>query len=117
MNLTIVAPLYNEEESVARLYSSIVDAVGPEGYNFEVIFVDDGSRDHTCDIAADIAANDTSVLNLSGTTSRGELFAIPRALGFDRSDILSFSRWPLAIRTSSYRPRNHTIRRKTISGK
>jgi len=45
--ISIVVPVYNEEASVAVLHKEIVDVVRPLGYSYEIIFVDDGSRDRT----------------------------------------------------------------------
>ncbi len=45
--LTVVVPVYNEEDNVAILYEEIRKSVGPLGRRCEVIFVDDGSTDGT----------------------------------------------------------------------
>jgi glycosyltransferase involved in cell wall biosynthesis len=59
--LSIVVPLYNEEESLRPLYASITHAVAPLGISFEIVFVDDGSRDATVRIADEIARSDPRV--------------------------------------------------------
>ena len=51
-DVSIVVPLYNEEQSVAMLQRELADALN--GLDYEIIFVDDGSRDET---VARIAAN------------------------------------------------------------
>lgn len=43
--LSIVIPLHDEEENVAALHAEIREAIDPLGQTFEVIFIDDGSRD------------------------------------------------------------------------
>jgi glycosyltransferase involved in cell wall biosynthesis len=88
MNLTIVVPLYNEEENVDRLYSSIVDAVSPEGFAFEVILVDDGSRDRTADIAAGIAANDSRLRVVIFRKNYGQTAAMAAGIDLARGDII-----------------------------
>ncbi len=51
-NVSVVVPLYNEEQSVAMLQRELADAL--TGVNYEIIFVDDGSQDETVvRIAAD----------------------------------------------------------------
>lgn len=50
-HLSIVVPLYNEEGNVAELHKRIVEAVRNIGVSFEIIFVDDGSRDKTLEEA------------------------------------------------------------------
>ncbi len=59
IDISVIAPLYNEEGSVALLYERIVDAITPLGRSYEIIFVDDGSKDKTVDIASQIAKNDS----------------------------------------------------------
>lgn len=49
--LSVVVPLYNEEGNVAELHQKIVEAVQKIGKPFEIIFVDDGSKDKTVEIA------------------------------------------------------------------
>lgn len=56
--LSIIVPLYNEEDSVPRLYQAIVDAVEPMNRPFEILFADDGSRDNTLDVAIALAEQD-----------------------------------------------------------
>jgi glycosyltransferase involved in cell wall biosynthesis len=58
VEVSIVVPLYNEEESVQLLYERITDAVAPMGRPYEILFVNDGSRDRTLEIAAGLASRD-----------------------------------------------------------
>jgi glycosyltransferase involved in cell wall biosynthesis len=59
--LSVVVPLYNEEESLRPLYAAITRAVAPLGISFEIVFVDDGSKDATVRIADEIARSDPRV--------------------------------------------------------
>lgn len=47
MKLSLVVPCYNEEESVALFLDATVMAFGGCGYDYEIVFVDDGSKDNT----------------------------------------------------------------------
>ena len=49
---------YNEESTVGRALSSLIS---PKQYNYEIIFVDDGSTDNTLKIAKAIAINNKEV--------------------------------------------------------
>jgi dolichol-phosphate mannosyltransferase len=65
-DISVVVPVYNEEENVATLQREIETALS--GQNFEIVFVDDGSRDAT---AAKIQANNnTRVLRLEKNTGQ-----------------------------------------------
>ena len=59
--LSIVVPLYNEEDSLRPLYGTITRALEPLRVSFEIVFVDDGSRDATVRIADEIARSDARV--------------------------------------------------------
>jgi len=58
MDLSIIVPLYNEEDSVTPLYDAIVKSVDRMALNYEILFVDDGSKDNTVPIASELAAQD-----------------------------------------------------------
>ncbi len=47
LDLSVIVPIYNEEGSVEQLHSEIVSALEETGKSYEIIFVDDGSKDHT----------------------------------------------------------------------
>jgi polyisoprenyl-phosphate glycosyltransferase len=51
---SIVIPLYNEEENIGPLYSRIVAAMVELSGNYEIVFVDDGSRDQTFKILSEL---------------------------------------------------------------
>ncbi len=58
MDLSIVAPVYNEEENVPLLHQAITAAVAPLGLEWEVILVDDGSSDGSLEVLRRLAAED-----------------------------------------------------------
>lgn len=59
MDLSIIIPLYNEEENIDLLYNAVIQATDPLQINYEVIFVDDGSRDKTYIKAKHLACQDS----------------------------------------------------------
>lgn len=50
MDISVVIPLYNEEESLPELFGWIEEVMDKNGYSYEVIFVDDGSTDHSWEV-------------------------------------------------------------------
>ena len=54
-DLSVIVPLYNEEENIDPLFSAITEALSETGLDYEVLFVDDGSGDSTFERAAQIA--------------------------------------------------------------
>ena len=58
MNLSLVIPVYNEAASLPLLYEAIEKALKPLKQQWEVIFVDDGSRDNSLDVLRSLAERD-----------------------------------------------------------
>lgn len=58
-SISIVVPLYNEEENVKEVYNSIRNVVEKLSYEYEIIFVDDGSSDKTPDYIRELAKEDS----------------------------------------------------------
>lgn len=54
-DLSIIIPLFNEEESLPELISWIDQVVKREGYSYEVIMIDDGSRDGSWNVIKDLS--------------------------------------------------------------
>lgn len=47
MKLSLVVPCFNEEENVAAFQEAVIQAFDSCGYDYELVFIDDGSKDHT----------------------------------------------------------------------
>lgn len=54
MQISIVVPLYNEEESLPKLMQWIDEVLTPKKYRYEVVLVDDGSNDNSWDVVCDL---------------------------------------------------------------
>ena len=80
---SIVVPLYNELESVPQLYVKIIDVMDTVGEPFEIVFVDDGSRDGTFRQLSEIARDDARVLAVRLRRNFGQTSALKA--GFDHS--------------------------------
>ncbi len=50
MDISVIIPLYNEEESLPELYKWIERVMQDNGFSYEIIFVNDGSTDHSWDV-------------------------------------------------------------------
>lgn len=75
-DLSVVVPVYNEEESVAPLRQAVVDALEPEALAFELLLVDDGSRDQTLARCIDLARADPRVRVLKLRRNAGQTQAM-----------------------------------------
>jgi len=56
MKVVITIPAYNEESTIARVITDIKDVMNSTGYNFEILVVNDGSKDNTSKIAREAGA-------------------------------------------------------------
>jgi glycosyltransferase involved in cell wall biosynthesis len=59
--LSIVIPVFNEEESLEALHGELTEVAQAEGYRLDVVFVDDGSTDGSWDVIQRLAASDPCV--------------------------------------------------------
>lgn len=80
---SIVVPFHNEEENVTVLYTRIKQVMEQVGESFELVLVDDGSRDRTCTLLEEIAAVDSRVLVIQLRRNFGQTSAL--AAGFDNA--------------------------------
>lgn len=81
MTISVVVPLYNEEENVRELHDRLKTVLDLTGREYEILFVDDGSTDRTLEILQEIQAQDNRVIVLSFRRNFGQTAAF--AAGFD----------------------------------
>ncbi len=80
---SIVVPFHNEEENVTTLYDRLKAVMEHVGDSFELVLVDDGSRDRTYRLLEEIAAVDSRVLVIKLRRNFGQTSAL--AAGFDHA--------------------------------
>lgn len=83
MLVSVVIPVLNEEENVEELYSALKSALDPEEFDYEILFVDDGSTDRTVDLLKPFAEKDAKVSLLEFRRNFGK--AAAWAAGFDNA--------------------------------
>ena len=57
IQISVVVPLYNEEESLPELASWIKKVMDANGFTYEIIFVDDGSNDRSWEVIQELSKN------------------------------------------------------------
>ena len=85
---SIVVPFYNEEESIEALHAAIASALEPLAERFEMIFIDDGSRDRTFDTAVEIARRDPRVRVVKFRRNYGQTPAMAAGIEQARGDVI-----------------------------
>jgi glycosyltransferase involved in cell wall biosynthesis len=81
--LSVVVPVHNEEDNVAPLYEALSKALGKLGRSYEIIVVDDGSRDETYKRLARLAGEDDALKLIKLRRNFGQTAAM--AAGFDHA--------------------------------
>ena len=61
MDISVVVPLYNEEESLIELHQWIESSLSDANYSFELIFIDDGSSDNSWEIINDLSIKNQNI--------------------------------------------------------
>ncbi|MBR2209693.1 MAG: glycosyltransferase family 2 protein [Synergistaceae bacterium] len=84
--LSILCPCYNEEKSVNLLYSRVISVMENSNEKFQIIFVDDGSRDNTLNILKNIASNDERVKVIEFSRNFGIEPALTALLDYSEGD-------------------------------
>jgi len=73
---SILTPCYNEQEAIPLFYKAVIPVMEALGEPFEIVFVNDGSRDKTLEILRDLAASDKRVKVVSFSRNFGQQAAI-----------------------------------------
>ena len=72
MDISVVVPLYNEEESLPELYAWIERVMHEHHFTYEVIFVNDGSTDHSCRSSKSLAGSQKEVKGIKFRRNYGK---------------------------------------------
>jgi glycosyltransferase involved in cell wall biosynthesis len=88
VDLSIIIPTFDEEDNVEPLYQALMDTVPALGRRFEIIFVDDGSRDRTFARLAAIAAHDPRVRVVKLRRNYGQAPAMAAGIDHAQGEIM-----------------------------
>ena len=88
MNLSIVIPLLNEEESLKELHQLIVKVMAENNYSYEVIFIDDGSTDASWSIIQQLSVEDTNVKGIRFFSNYGKSQALHAGFARAQGDVI-----------------------------
>ena len=74
--ISIIIPVFNEEESLVELYSQIKEALEPSAFDFEILFIDDGSSDNSYHIMLEMSEADSRVIPIGFQRNHGKAAAL-----------------------------------------
>jgi glycosyltransferase involved in cell wall biosynthesis len=72
MNLSIVIPSFDEQESLPELHDWIVKVMTENNFSYEIIFIDDGSRDNSWNVIEDLAKKNPNVKGIKFRRNYGK---------------------------------------------
>lgn len=88
MDISVVIPLYNEEESLPELQAWIDRVMQINGFQYEIIFVDDGSTDKSWDTIRDLGSKSKSVHGIRFRRNYGKSAALQKGFEACRGNVV-----------------------------
>ena len=88
MDISIVVPLLNEEESLPELCSWIARVMAANGYSYEVIMVDDGSTDNSWNVIEAISSDNDHFKGIKFQRNYGKSAALNEAFRAAKGDVV-----------------------------
>lgn len=86
--ISVVVPVFNEEENVELLHAQLLESLEKLGIAFEILYVDDGSRDRSFELLARIAEADTRVKVIRFRRNFGQTAAMSAGMEAARGEII-----------------------------
>ena len=86
--LSIVVPLYNEEESVEKLFAGILEVTEQFNFAYEIIFIDDGSQDNTCAIVEQLKKTTPQLKAIKFRRNYGQTSAMVAGFAYAQGQII-----------------------------
>jgi len=84
--ITIVVPVYNEEDNIVHFYQAVCDVMATQPYRFELVFVDDGSADRSREIICSLEEKDDKVQGMFLARNYGHQLALTCGLDYAEGD-------------------------------
>ena len=88
MDVSVVIPFFDEEESLPELYQQLTDVLASTKWSYELIFVDDGSQDKGWEFVRSIAKNDTGVRAVKFIRNFGKSQALHVGFELAKGDVV-----------------------------
>ena len=88
MTVSVVIPVFNEEDNVEILHERLTEVLDRLGSEYEIIYVDDGSTDGTLSLLERLQGKDPLVIVLSLRRNFGQTAAFAAGFDFARGDVV-----------------------------
>lgn len=87
--ISVIVPVYNEVESVAEMCHKIQSALKQSTYDYEIILVDDGSRDGSHAVEKDLAANNSEIALIRFNRNLGKAAALNEGFSAAKGEFIA----------------------------
>jgi len=88
VKISVVVPIYNEKDNVAILHKKIKDVMVKNSYDYEIIFVDDGSSDGTFEVMQQLAKEDKNLKIIRFRRNFGQTAAMAAGFDYAKGDVI-----------------------------
>lgn len=88
LDISVVVPLYNEVESLPELFAWIKRVMDEHKYSFEVVFIDDGSKDGSWKVVEDLSSEHSQVVGIKFQRNYGKSAALQKGFETVQGDVV-----------------------------
>ncbi len=88
MNISVVIPLKDEDESLPELHDWIVKVMNENNFSYEIIFIDDGSKDNSWQVIESLKAKNANVFGIKFRRNYGKSAALNVGFAITKGDVV-----------------------------
>lgn len=88
IQISVVVPLFNEDESLPELHEWIVRVMKENNYTYEILFINDGSTDNSWQVIEDLQAKDSNVRGIKFQRNYGKSAALHVGFGACKGNVV-----------------------------
>ena len=110
MKLSVIVPVYNGAVFISETFRELADYLEQQGEEYELLFVDDGSRDNTGSILEELAGRHPRVFLIRNGANRGKGYSVRAGMKQAQGDFLVFTDADLAYPPTEIGKIVHTLR-------
>ncbi len=87
-DISVVVPLFNEDESLPELHKWIVKVMQENNFSYEVVFIDDGSKDKSWSVVEELHSKDANVKGIKFQRNYGKSAALQKGFEAAKGDVV-----------------------------
>ena len=88
LDLSVIIPVFNEETILAELYKRIKNSLDRYGHEYEILFIDDGSRDSSLNLIRELSKSDHRIVGISLSRNFGQQEAVKAGVDNARGRVI-----------------------------